>query len=209
MIDIKKIISYVLLPIFWLSKRFRGIYYIGYSEYAKRSLQFAGTNVFIMPGVTIIGGKKILIGDKSHIGKGVILSAWEDYKGKVFDPKINIGKNVSLGEYNHVTAIDRIAIGNGVLTGRWVTITDNSHGNLIDDIYERPSERDLFSKGPVMIGDNVWIGDKATILPNVCIGEGAIIGANSVVTKDVPPYCIVAGNPAKIIRKLYGNSRKE
>lgn len=53
----------------------------------------------------------------------------------------------------------------------------------------------------MIIGNNVWIGDKATILPNVSIGNGAIIAANSVVTKDVPEYCIVAGNPAKIIKQ--------
>lgn len=64
-----------------------------------------------------------------------------------------------------------------------------------------PTQRPVYSKGPVIIGNNVWIGDKATILPNVSIGNGAIIAANSVVTKDVPEYCIVAGNPAKIIKQ--------
>ena len=64
-----------------------------------------------------------------------------------------------------------------------------------------PTQRPVYSKGPVIIGNNVWIGDKATILPNVSIGNGAIIAANSVVTKDVPEYCIVAGNPAKIINR--------
>ena len=54
---------------------------------------------------------------------------------------------------------------------------------------------------PVTIGNNVWIGDKATILPNISIGNGAIIAANSVVTKNVPEYCVVAGNPAKIIKQ--------
>ena len=63
-------------------------------------------------------------------------------------------------------------------------------------------ERKLFSKGPVVIGDNVWIGDKATILAGVTIGEGAVIGANAVITKDVPAYCIAVGNPARIIKKV-------
>lgn len=65
-----------------------------------------------------------------------------------------------------------------------------------------PLFRPLFSKGPVIIGKNVWIGDKATILPGVTIGDGSIIGANSVVTKDVPAYSVVAGNPAKIIKTI-------
>lgn len=67
-----------------------------------------------------------------------------------------------------------------------------------------PISRKLYSKGAVTIGKNVWIGDKATILPNVTVGEGAVIAANAVVTKSVPPYCVVAGNPAKIVR-LYND----
>ena len=60
----------------------------------------------------------------------------------------------------------------------------------------------MYSKGPVIIQDNVWIGEKATILPGVTIGEGAIIGANSVVTKDVPAKSLVVGCPAKIVKTL-------
>lgn len=60
----------------------------------------------------------------------------------------------------------------------------------------------MYSKGDVSIGKNVWIGEKATILPGVTIGEGSIIGANSVVTKNIPPYSIACGIPAKVIKKL-------
>ena len=59
----------------------------------------------------------------------------------------------------------------------------------------------VVSKGSVIIGNNVWIGDKATILPNVTIADGAVIAANSVVTKDVPAYSVVAGNPAKVVKQ--------
>ena len=60
----------------------------------------------------------------------------------------------------------------------------------------------MYSKGVVIIEDNVWIGDQACIMPNVIIGKGAIIGANAVVTKNVIPYSVVGGNPAKIIKQL-------
>ena len=114
-----------------------------------------------------------------------------------------IGSNCSFGAYNHITAINSIHIGDGCLTGKWVTITDNSHGNIVlseADII--PDKRPVNSKGPVVIGKNVWIGDKATILAGVHIGDGAIIGANSVVTKDVPSNCVVCGSPAKIVKKI-------
>ena len=64
-----------------------------------------------------------------------------------------------------------------------------------------PKSRVLYSKGSITIGNKVWIGDKVTILSGVTIGEGAVIASNSVVTKDVPPFSIVGGIPAKVIRK--------
>lgn len=64
-----------------------------------------------------------------------------------------------------------------------------------------PSKEDLPFKGDTVVGNDVWIGQNSTILPGVHIGDGAIIGLNSVVTRDVPPYTIVAGNPAKAVRK--------
>lgn len=66
-----------------------------------------------------------------------------------------------------------------------------------------PAEKDMPLKGDTVIGNDVWIGQKSTILPGVHIGDGAIIGAGSMVSKDVEPYTIVAGNPAKVIRKRF------
>ena len=123
------------------------------------------------------------------------------FGNKKFMPEIIIGNNVSLGAYNHISAINSIKIGNGVLTGKWVTIVDNSHGNTnLKSLYKSPSKRPMVSKGKVLIGDDVWIGDKVTILPNVEIGKGAVIAANSVVTKNVKSYTVVGGNPATIIK---------
>lgn len=113
---------------------------------------------------------------------------------------IQIGNNCTFGAYNHITSINSIVIGDGCLTGKWVSITDNAHGSTNKDQFLiPPSVRALQSKGPVIIGENVWIGDKATILPGVEIGDGAVVAANAVVTKNVPAYCVVAGIPAKII----------
>ena len=88
-------------------------------------------------------------------------------------------------------------------TDELVLITDNAHGfTSLEQLRIAPLARPIIAKGKVIIGNNVWIGDKATVLPGVSIGDGAIIGANSVVTKDVPAFSVVAGNPAKIIKKL-------
>ena len=90
--------------------------------------------------------------------------------------------------------------------GRMVTVTDNSHGaTTIDDLSKAPHMRKVISKGEVVIGENVWIGDKATILPGVHIGKGAVVGANAVVTKDVPPFSVVGGIPARVLHRVKEN----
>lgn len=148
------------------------------------------------------GQKYISIGNHTGIQSHSILGYWEKYGEQSFTPSITIGDNCSIGEYNHITACNKIKIGNGLLTGRYVYIGDNAHGGLsYEDAGVRPSARKLVSKGEVVIGNNVWIGDKVTIL-SVHIGDNVIVAANAVVTKDVPSNCVVAGVPAKIVKKL-------
>lgn len=149
------------------------------------------------------GAKYISIGKNSSIQRLTYLTAWDKYGLQQFTPEIIIGENCDIGAFNHFTCINKIVIGDGLLTGKWVTITDNSHGTTeIQTLQVAPKSRNLWSKGPVIIGNNVWIGDKATILPGVTIGDGVIVAANSVVTHDIPPYSMVAGVPAKIIKQL-------
>jgi len=114
-----------------------------------------------------------------------------------------IGDNCSIGEYAQITAINKITIGDGLLTGRYVYIGDNSHGGLSrEEAIVPPVRRKLKSKAEIKIGRNVWIGDKVTILGGVSIGDNAIVGANSVVTKDVPSNCVAVGMPARVVKKL-------
>ena len=159
--------------------------------------------VFFPLDIFSLGEEYIYIGKGTHIGEHTHLTAWETTcAGGKFNPEIHIGENCCFGAWNHITSTNSIKIGNNVLTGKWVTITDNSHGETdIDTLRIEPLLREITSKGPVVIGDNVWIGDKATILPGVTIGDGAVIAANAVVTKDVPAYSVVGGNPAKIIKQ--------
>lgn len=147
------------------------------------------------------GGRRIVIGEGTFIQGNSVLGCWERYGNQLFNPSIIIGNNCSIGEYNHITACNKIVIGNGLLTGRFVLISDNSHGSLsVMEATIKPDERPLLSKGAIHIGDNVWIGDKASILSGVNIGDNVIIAANAVVTKDIPDNCLVAGVPAKIVK---------
>lgn len=147
----------------------------------------------------LIGTEAIHIGEECYFSKGLYLTAWV---GRSSNATITIGDNCEFGPYNHITCINCITIGSNLLTGKWVTITDNSHGETDSDTLRvPPSKRPIISKGPVVIGNNVWIGDKATILAGVSIGDGSVIAANAVVTHDVPPYSLVAGVPARLIKK--------
>ena len=131
------------------------------------------------------------------------MTAWDSYEGVHFNPQITIGNNSSIGDDSHITAINKIMIGNNVRSGKKILITDNSHGASERKLLDiAPNKRPLYSKGPVIIEDNVWIGEKSSIMPGVHIGYGSIIAANSVVTKDVPSYCVVAGSPAKIVKNM-------
>lgn len=165
-------------------------------------LKKVGIGINFGKDVILLGGKYIEVGDNVTFGKNSVITVWSDILGYTNKGYIKIGNGCSFGEYAHVTCINGIVIGDGLLTGRWVTITDNSHGDTsYTTLLQRPIDRKVISKGVVIIGRNVWIGDKATILPGITIGEGAVIAANTVVTKDVPAYCVVAGNPAKIVNK--------
>lgn len=151
----------------------------------------------------IRGLEYISIGEGTSLCKGGILTAWDSYAGKKLTPKIVIGKNCCIGEFFHITACNSIEIGDNLLTGRYVYISDNAHGKSdISQLNTHPVKRFLYSKGSVKIGNNVWIGESVRILAGVTIGDGAIIGANSVVTKNVPAYSVVGGVPAKVIREL-------
>ena len=174
-----------------------------YTGYKSVSFKYFGCSSF-RPRVTEIWGEKYIeVGDKVSLGKGISLTATDNFKGQVYMPSIVIGSNVSIGDYSHISAINKIVIKDGVLTGKYVTIVDNSHG--LADMSESdiaPTFRKLSSKGPVIIEENVWIGEKASIMPGVTVGKGSIVAANAVVTKNVPPYSLVAGVPAKIIKQV-------
>lgn len=161
---------------------------------------FGHGSVIAYRALKILGTKHITIGSNVQIAKDLQLTAWVS-DGRI--PSIVIGDNCVIRESNHITAVDSITIGNNLLTGNNVLITDNSHGASIRKMMEMPLNiRPIVSKGPVSIGNNVWLANNVCVMPGVTIGDGVVIGANSVVTHNIPSYCIAAGCPAKIIKQL-------
>lgn len=156
----------------------------------------------------IRGKKYIRYGKNFTTGTGCRLEAYKFDKKK---PKLEIGNNVQINDYVHLSCAESLIIGDNVLIASKVYITDLNHGNYSGEEQSSPQEiakeRKIYTK-PVKIGNNVWIGENVSVLSGVEIGENAILGANSVVTKDIPKNCIVAGNPAKVIKIFDKNTRK-
>ena len=127
------------------------------------------------------------------------------------EPKALFSQKVCLGDRSGIGTNAKIYgechIGACVMMGSDVTIITRNHrfGKTNVPMMDQGFEEER----PVWIGDDVWIGDRVTILPGVRVGNGAILGAGAVVTKDVPPYSIVAGNPARIIRSRLEQTKSE
>lgn len=119
--------------------------------------------------------------------------------------KLIIGKNCKLGDNVHIVANEKVIIGDNCLMASKIYISDTSHGeysNVSADSSPNipPDARPLYIK-PISIGNNVWIGENVCIFLGVKIGDGCIIGANSVVNRDVPDNCIMVGSPAKEVKR--------
>jgi acetyltransferase-like isoleucine patch superfamily enzyme len=156
----------------------------------------------------IVGGRHIHIGVGFDAFPGLRIEAFDRHLDKQFSPRITIGDRVSINYDCHIGCVNEVTIGNDVLLASRVYISDHSHGVPdYHDIEVPPSERKVVSKGPVIIEDGVWVGEGACILPGVRIGRHAIVGANAVVTRDVPPYTIVGGVPARVLKSLSPGER--
>lgn len=174
-----------------------------YSAWVKHDFQSCGQNCFFGRFTRLRGAKYIVLGSNLYVGTDVAWEVYDEYLGQRFTPLLSFGNGSSFGDGGHISCVNRIAIGNGVRIGRKAFITDNSHGASDRSLLDTPpNKRPLYSKGPVTIEDNVWIGEMTCIMPGVTIGRGTIIGANSVVTQDIPAYCVAVGSPARVIKQL-------
>ena len=120
------------------------------------------------------------------------------------DKTLIFGANLNIGDFCHLTSLERVEFGRDILIGSSVFISDHDHGTVtLHDLSLAPADRPLVSS-PVFIEDNVWIGEKAVILKGVRIGRNSIVAAGAVVTKSVPPFSVVAGVPARVVKTISG-----
>ena len=117
---------------------------------------------------------------------------------------LSVGRDCRIGDRVHIVAAHRVTIGDNCLMASHIFISDTTHGDYSGEFQSAPDtsphDRPLHSR-PVVIGDNVWIGEHVSVLPGVTVGDGAILNAHAVVTKDVPAGTIVAGVPARVIKR--------
>ncbi|MCT4630856.1 acyltransferase [Winogradskyella sp.] len=115
---------------------------------------------------------------------------------------ITIGNNFNINNFSRIISFSGISIGNNVTIAQFVSVLDHDHHY---EFIENELKFDGYDTGKIKIGNNVWIADKAVVLRGVTIGDNVIIAANTVVNKNVPDNCIIAGVPFKIIKQLNSN----
>ena len=169
------------------------------SKRARAFGKFGPGSLILFPVTTIFNEKYIHIGSETMIGEHVALSAGM-MPGQVCltDPVVRIGDRCLIGRGSGIVGHLSIDIGNDVWTGHHVYITDQSHG--YEDV-SLPISLQSQPESPVVIGDGSWLGHGVVVLPGAKIGKHVAVGANSVVTGELPDFCVAVGAPARVIRQ--------
>ena len=167
-----------------------------------------GKGSFIGKPLYISGKKYIFIGSDVGIDAGArieaILKYHKDNGDIEFRPRLEIGNRVSIGQNIHMTCAKSVIIEDDVVISSNVLITDNNHSYKKIDTHPLQQELEIL---PVKIGRYSFIGAGARVLPGVQIGRNVIVGANAVVTKDIPDYTIAVGIPARVIKRYDEENR--
>lgn len=167
-----------------------------FSWLASTGFESFGARSRILLPFRVGNADRIAIGSDVLIGPGSWLIVPRlDHRG----PAIRIGDRVRMNETS-ISAIESVVIEDGVALARGVYISDHTHGFDLPDVFIR--DQPLQRVAPVRICRGAWLGQNVVVMPGVTIGAGAVVGANSVVREDVPPRCVVAGAPARVIRQL-------
>ena len=161
---------------------------------------FGANSVICFPPNALFNERYIHIGAGTMIGPQVSLSAgMVPGQEMVSDPVVSIGDRCLIGKGSGIVGHLEIRVGDDVWTGHHVYITDQNHG------YERldlPISKQVMEERPVSVGDGSWLGHGTVVLPGASIGRHVVVGANSVVTGELPDFCVAAGVPAKVLKRL-------
>ena len=140
---------------------------------------------------------RIFLGDRVAVAHGARLEAFTHHRRHAYDGAIRIGDGTSIQPHVKLAAAAEMVIGRDVLMGTRVFITDHDHDFADPDVHV--GEQALRVR-PVRIEDFVWLGENVVVLKGVTVGHHAVVGANSVVTRDLPPFAVAAGVPARVLR---------
>lgn len=158
-----------------------------------------GKDSYIREHAQIGGGHHITLGTHSRISQYSRLMCFEKISGEELNPQLTIGDNCFFGRNLTISCSNRVEIGNDCLITGYVFICDSEHG--MDPECGKRYETQPMIRKTTKIGNNVFIGEKAMIMPGVTIGNNCIIGAGSIVKKSFPDNCMIVGNPAKCVKK--------
>jgi acetyltransferase-like isoleucine patch superfamily enzyme len=171
-----------------------------HSRRGRRFGAFGDGSVICFPPAAIVNERYIHIGGRTMIGPHVTLSAGiVPGQSCVTDPVVRLGDRCLVGRGSGIVGHLEIDIGDDVWTGHHVYITDQNHDYRDLD---RPISVQAMPERPVRIGAGSWLGHGTVVLPGATIGEHVVIGANSVVLGEIPPFCVAAGSPARVVREM-------
>lgn len=167
-----------------------------YTIFMTRKFKSVGKNCSIRPVLNITKPQNISLGNNVSMG----IFCWVDTNTSINKhPKLTIGNRVHIGAYAIIIAADEIIIGNNIVMSERVIILDHIHD--YSDVKKAVIDQPIVMKGKIVIEDDCFIGINSVIMGGVHIGKHAVIGANTVVTHNVPSYCVVVGSPAKVIKR--------
>ena len=162
-----------------------------------RSFKYFGPNVRVLFPDLLEGLKNISVGQDTVIQRHSFL-ATKQLPEQALAPNLDIGKGCRFGRSNHIYACESVVIGDSVLTGSGVYISDNTH------CFEDPTipifNQKVIATGPITIGDGTWLANNVCVV-GVSVGKNCVIGANSVVLTNIPNFCVAVGSPAKIVSR--------
>ena len=168
----------------------------------KNKFQFLSKSVLFNTPFRIDGRDRIFIDDNTSFQSGIWLYCCGVDN---INANLSIGKGSVFGYNNHITCVRSVSIGSFVLTANNVYISDNIHA--YEDITKPVIQQPVKFKKAVSIGDGAWIGENVSII-GANVGRNSVVGANSVVTVDIPDYSVAVGIPAKIIKRFIPEKNK-